>query len=101
MRLQDLYLAECPMSMAFHFLFIGAPMCPWRRLKMQFLNPGAPGVQIIQVNLTSEGSQPLKAGANLEFTYSVQWIPTDITFARRFERYLDYSFFEHQVWACS
>ena len=54
-------------------------------------------MQIIQVNLTSEGSQPLKPGTSLEFTYSVQWIPTDITFARRFERYLDYNFFEHQV----
>ena len=33
----------------------------------------------------------------IEFTYSVNWAPTSITFARRFERYLDYNFFEHQA----
>ncbi len=33
----------------------------------------------------------------MTFTYSVQWVPTDTPFARRFERYLDYSFFEHKV----
>lgn len=32
-------------------------------------------------------------------TYSVKWIPTNITFARRFDVYLDYPFFEHQVHA--
>jgi hypothetical protein len=30
-------------------------------------------------------------------TYSVKWVPTDVSFARRFEVYLDYPFFEHQV----
>ena len=54
-------------------------------------------VQIIQVNLTSENPQPIAPGVNIEFTYSVNWTPTSITFARRFERYLDYNFFEHQV----
>ena len=53
--------------------------------------------QIIQVNLTSENPQPLVMGSQLEFTYSVRWAPTTISFARRFERYLDYNFFEHQV----
>jgi len=53
--------------------------------------------QIIQVNLTSENPQPIVAGANVEFTYSVKWVPSAITFPRRFERYLDYNFFEHQV----
>ena len=33
----------------------------------------------------------------MDLTYSVQWIPTDITFPRRFDVYLDYPFFEHQV----
>jgi transmembrane 9 superfamily protein 3 len=30
-------------------------------------------------------------------TYSVKWLQTDVTFARRFEVYLDYPFFEHQI----
>ena len=53
--------------------------------------------QIIQVNLTSENPQPLTTGASLVFTYQVKWSSTDIAFRRRFERYLDYNFFEHQV----
>lgn len=40
---------------------------------------------------------PLVEGTNLEFTYSVKWQQSNIPFGRRFERYLDYSFFEHQV----
>ena len=54
-------------------------------------------LQIIQVNLTSEGLQPIASGTKVEFTYSVTWAPTPIHFSRRFERYLDYNFFEHQV----
>jgi hypothetical protein len=40
---------------------------------------------------------PACPGARLNFTYSVNWHPTNTPFARRFERYLDYSFFEHKV----
>lgn len=54
-------------------------------------------LQIIQVNLTSEQPKALAAGETLEFTYSVRWAPTATPFSRRFERYLDYNFFEHQV----
>ena len=57
----------------------------------------ARGMQIIQVNLTSEDLQPITAGSKVEFTYSVTWAETSIHFNRRFERYLDYNFFEHQV----
>jgi hypothetical protein len=69
---------------------------------MRWTNPteGIPcgwRAQIIQVNLTSENPQPIVPGVNVEFTYSVRWTPTSIAFARRFERYLDYNFFEHQV----
>lgn len=53
--------------------------------------------QIIQVNLTSETPRPVTAGTALEFTYSVKWEATDIPFRKRFNRYLDYNFFEHQV----
>lgn len=30
-------------------------------------------------------------------TYSVKWEETTVSFARRFDVYLDYPFFEHQV----
>ena len=54
-------------------------------------------LQIIQVNLTSENPQPLAPGTKVDYTFSVQWTPTTVHFNRRFERYLDYNFFEHQV----
>ncbi|KAM7470350.1 hypothetical protein LguiA_008533 [Lonicera macranthoides] len=53
--------------------------------------------QIIHVNLTQESPKPLEVGRILDMTYSVKWIPTNITFARRFDVYLDYPFFEHQI----
>ncbi|XP_010492178.1 PREDICTED: transmembrane 9 superfamily member 1-like isoform X1 [Camelina sativa] len=53
--------------------------------------------QIIHVNLTQDNPRPLEAGRTVDLTYSVQWIPTNVTFARRFDVYLDYPFFEHQI----
>ena len=53
--------------------------------------------QIISVNLTAENPKPLSAGSDLEFTYSVKWTPSAVKFGKRFERYLDYNFFEHQI----
>ena len=50
-----------------------------------------------QVNLTSENPVTLSAGTQLDFTYSVEWSATSTSFHRRFDRYLDYDFFEHQV----
>jgi transmembrane 9 superfamily protein 3 len=54
-------------------------------------------LQIIHVNLTQENPKPLEAGTVLEMTYSVKWSLTNVSFARRFDVYLDYPFFEHQV----
>ena len=57
--------------------------------------------QIIHVNLTQHdnATEPVKleAGAKVAFTYAVTWTPTATPFDRRFEKYLDYSFFEHKV----
>ena len=53
--------------------------------------------RIIEVNLTSEDPRLVEVGATLDFNYDVQWIETKATFEKRFERYLDYSFFEHQI----
>ncbi|WOL02345.1 hypothetical protein Cni_G11064 [Canna indica] len=55
------------------------------------------GNQIIHVNLTQESPKLLEAGKKLDMTYAVQWQPTNVTFAHRFEVYLDYPFFEHQI----
>ena len=55
------------------------------------------GNQIIEVNLTSEDPVEAKADATLDFSYKVEWKKTDKQFRNRFNRYLDYSFFEHQI----
>ena len=55
------------------------------------------GNQIIEVNLTSENPIPIEAGQKLPFTYSVAWTKTDKPFVDRFNRYLEYDFFEHKV----
>jgi len=54
-------------------------------------------LQIIHVNLTQENAKPLESGRILDLTYSVKWSLTNVSFARRFDVYLDYPFFEHQV----
>ncbi|XWS62825.1 hypothetical protein CRYUN_Cryun06bG0043900 [Craigia yunnanensis] len=53
--------------------------------------------QIIHVNITQESPKSLEAGRMLDMTYSIKWIPTNVSFARRFDVYLDYPFFEHQI----
>ena len=53
--------------------------------------------RIIQVNLTSENPITLGEDTQLDFTYSVDWVPTELTYPHRFDRYLDYDFFEHQI----
>ncbi|KAK7246879.1 hypothetical protein RIF29_41749 [Crotalaria pallida] len=53
--------------------------------------------QIIHVNLTQDNPKSLEEGRPLDMTYSVKWVPTNVTFGRRFDVYLDYPFFEHQI----
>ncbi|XP_021767185.1 transmembrane 9 superfamily member 1-like [Chenopodium quinoa] len=55
------------------------------------------GNHIIHVNLTQDGAKAVEDGKVYDMTYSVKWIPTDVTFGRRFDIYLDYPFFEHQI----
>ncbi|XP_019169861.1 PREDICTED: transmembrane 9 superfamily member 1 [Ipomoea nil] len=53
--------------------------------------------QIIHVNLSQESPKPLEVGRSFDMTYSVKWTETTINFAHRFDVYLDYPFFEHQI----
>lgn len=55
------------------------------------------GLRIIEVNLTSENPRPIVPGATLPITFSVTWLETDKAFESRFDRYLDFNFFEHQI----
>jgi transmembrane 9 superfamily protein 3 len=53
--------------------------------------------RVIQVNLTNENLVPVESGEKIEFTYSVNWYPSNIPFEDRFDYYLDDNFFEHQI----
>jgi len=55
------------------------------------------GNRIIEANLTSENPVSIEPGRKLEFTYSVHWISTAKPFEKRFDRYLEYDFFEHRI----
>mmetsp|Transcript_4182 Transcript_4182/g.6457 ORF Transcript_4182/g.6457 Transcript_4182/m.6457 type:complete len:597 (+) Transcript_4182:137-1927(+) len=55
------------------------------------------GNRIIEANLTSENPVPIEVGANLQYTYTVRWKSTNKPFETRFNRYLEYDFFEHQI----
>ena len=53
--------------------------------------------RIIEVNMTSDGLEPVVEGHDLTFSLTVSWKPTDAAFHNRFERYLDNEFFEHTI----
>lgn len=55
------------------------------------------GKNIIHVNITSDNLQKVVAGSLYNFTYSVVWTETDILYKDRYQKYLDYGFFEHQI----
>lgn len=54
------------------------------------------GDRVIEVNLTAENPVLIERG-QIQFTYSVNWYPTTIPFGKRFDKYLDSNFFEHQI----
>jgi len=53
--------------------------------------------RVVEVNLTSEEPRAVEAGAGILFSYGVSWVPVDVPFEQRWQRYLDYNFFEHQI----
>ena len=58
---------------------------------------GYNGNQIVDVNLTSEGKTKLELGAQVQFSYEVNWVPSTVKFLDRFDKYLDVSFFQHRI----
>eukprot|EP01064_Diplonema_japonicum_P002849 TRINITY_DN11842_c0_g1_i2.p1 TRINITY_DN11842_c0_g1~~TRINITY_DN11842_c0_g1_i2.p1 ORF type:complete len:576 (+),score=145.41 TRINITY_DN11842_c0_g1_i2:58-1785(+) len=52
---------------------------------------------VVLANMTAENKVAVAEGVELEFTYSVEWKASKIQFDNRFRRYLDESFFEHNI----
>lgn len=61
------------------------------------LDIGVNGDQIVDVNLTTGRRQELKPGAHISFTYQVTWKNSKISYAKRYDKYLDPTFFQHRV----
>lgn len=51
--------------------------------------------------MTSDVRINLASGVLIPFTYEVIWKPSDVEFDRRFEKYLDPTFFQHRVGSLS
>lgn len=47
--------------------------------------------------MTSDVRVALAPGASISFTYEIVWKPSDVEFDKRFEKYLDPTFFQHRV----
>lgn len=47
--------------------------------------------------MTSDVRVPLTSGATVIFTYEVIWKASDVEFEKRFDKYLDPTFFQHRV----
>lgn len=72
----------------------GEPHSIWTHKKFDI---GYNGKQIVEVNLTSERKVELKLGADIGFSYEVNWKKSNIKFEDRFDKYLDPDFFQHRV----
>lgn len=55
--------------------------------------------QIVDVNIVTESKNSIEPNAELSFTYEVIWKPSSVEFEKRFEKYLDPSFFQHRVFS--
>eukprot|EP00587_Corethron_hystrix_P005093 CAMPEP_0113308264 /NCGR_PEP_ID=MMETSP0010_2-20120614/6768_1 /TAXON_ID=216773 ORGANISM="Corethron hystrix, Strain 308" /NCGR_SAMPLE_ID=MMETSP0010_2 /ASSEMBLY_ACC=CAM_ASM_000155 /LENGTH=488 /DNA_ID=CAMNT_0000163263 /DNA_START=176 /DNA_END=1639 /DNA_ORIENTATION=- /assembly_acc=CAM_ASM_000155 len=53
--------------------------------------------RIVEVNMTSQGLEEVKAGKDISFTMAIEWNKSSKSFDKRFERYLDNDFFKHQI----
>ncbi|TNN21100.1 Transmembrane 9 superfamily member 3 isoform 3 [Schistosoma japonicum] len=53
--------------------------------------------KIVFVNLINDDLTPLKPDTKVTFSYKVRWVPSEINFADRFDKYLDYAFFGHKI----
>eukprot|EP00993_Chasmostoma_nieuportense_P007328 NODE_811_length_1848_cov_104.590936_g757_i0.p1 GENE.NODE_811_length_1848_cov_104.590936_g757_i0~~NODE_811_length_1848_cov_104.590936_g757_i0.p1 ORF type:complete len:584 (-),score=133.83 NODE_811_length_1848_cov_104.590936_g757_i0:47-1798(-) len=63
----------------------------------QHFSLGYNGDRIVLANLTAEHEAPIPTTGVLNFTYSVQWTESKISYEQRFRRYLDNHFFEHKI----
>ena len=55
------------------------------------------GDRVVEVNMTSSNPQVVKAGTPLKITTSITFVASSIQYNNRFQRYLQYNFFEYRI----
>ncbi len=58
---------------------------------------GYNGNRIVDINLTSENKVALTLNTKIPFTYEVNWKESRVPFEKRFDKYLDPTFFQHRI----
>lgn len=66
----------------------------WTHKRIDF---GVNNNQIVDVNVTTSNRVKLRKDITVHFTYQITWKESNIEFAKRFEKYLDPSFFQHRI----
>jgi transmembrane 9 superfamily protein 3 len=56
--------------------------------------------QIVDVSVVVEAKKSLVPNQEISFTYEVVWKPSSVPFDKRFDKYLDPTFFQHRVGLC-
>ncbi|VBB25302.1 unnamed protein product [Acanthocheilonema viteae] len=93
----QMYLDELPMyGMVGEIDSLTTPP-NYRLFTHKKLEIGYNGNQIVDINVTSDVRVALAPGASISFTYEVVWKFSNIEFDKRFEKYLDPTFFQHRI----
>ncbi|VDP93229.1 unnamed protein product [Echinostoma caproni] len=90
----QMYLDDLPIWSVVGEVASGNKAYIWTHKKLEI---GYNDQRIVRVTLFNSELVPLEVGSQVHFTYSVFWLPSNITFERRYDEYLDYQFFQHRV----
>uniref|UniRef100_A0AAF5PGT9 Transmembrane 9 superfamily member n=2 Tax=Wuchereria bancrofti TaxID=6293 RepID=A0AAF5PGT9_WUCBA len=93
----QMYLDELPMYGMVGEVDSSITPPNYRLFTHKKLEIGYNGKQIVDINVTSDVRVSLAPGASISFTYEVVWKSSDVEFDKRFEKYLDPTFFQHRI----
>ena len=89
----QLYSDDLPMWATFGKMIDGVPHIHTQQ-KFSF---GVNGNQIVQANLVASEPVSIATEKTFVFTYTAEFVESELPFSRRYERYLDNTFFEHRI----
>uniref|UniRef100_A0A0K0F2R1 Transmembrane 9 superfamily member n=1 Tax=Strongyloides venezuelensis TaxID=75913 RepID=A0A0K0F2R1_STRVS len=92
----QMYLDDLPMWNPVGEFVTGTPNEHYLYTHRKF-EIGYNGNRIVDVNVTQGEKVLIRPNMVVEFSYEIYWLNSDITFDRRFEKYLDPGFFQHRI----